>query len=728
VISRRTAGVRPGTSGRRTGLVAVVSTAALVAGACLPPGAPDPTGTAPVGNLEQVVGERGGLRVRGWVRDPDTSAPIPVSVSSNQRVIAALADLPRPDVTAAFPGAGPNHGFDVVYPLPPGRHQVCVWADNVGRGTQARALGCDEVEVLPAGLPRGNWESVTAPAPGTVRVAGWADDPDSSGPVEVLVQVGGRFASRERARLVRADVGAALGVGPARGFDWTYPVAPGNQQLCVRVINVGSGRDLDLGCRTVVVPAESLGRRPACRVTMLTPVAGGFTISGTATDPDGAVGLSATITVTGGPTLVAPVVGGAFNRTVTGLGPGSRQVCVTLVDVSGTAPPGAVTGDRPLPCGTLVLGARLSVAAAGAPTAVTAVGPAPTSPLARIDRDAGVSARLRDGSVLWFFADSTDTDDAGNLRYFVNNTAGWASAADPTLTRDAVTAGGAPVEFAAPTAEFPSCPSHRPRRAMWPMSAVVDPVTTPSGPRDRVQVFLGNVCLGPGFLDIEPRGVAVARVLVDPADPPVGRPIVGTVVAQRLFRPGEPSYGNSSVLRDGLVHAHQCTGPAEGGFPDAYGPCTVGRVPVDQVADRASWRWWDGTSWTTSMEAAAPMVLPDGPDGRSIPVAAATVSRDEVHGVYVLAYSSWPGFTDRVAVRVAEAPEGPWTAPVTVFLPGCDQRVAGSERYCYAATAQPALSAPGELGLGYYDQLVEVGPTRGQYRALRAPFSVLLAG
>jgi hypothetical protein len=107
------------------------------------------------------------------------------------------------------------------------------------------------------------------------------------------------------------------------------------------------------------------------------------------------------------------------------------------------------------------------------------------------------------------------------------------------------------------------------------------------------------------------------------------------------------------------------------------------------------------------------------------PVASATVSWDQVHGVYVMAYSPWPGFTDRIFVRVAESPQGPWSDAVEVKLPGCEDTVGRDGYFCYAGTVQPQLSSPGRLGLGYYDQLVAVGPNRGQYLTVTVPFTVV---
>jgi hypothetical protein len=152
-------------------------------------------------------------------------------------------------------------------------------------------------------------------------------------------------------------------------------------------------------------------------------------------------------------------------------------------------------------------------------------------------------------------------------------------------------------------------------------------------------------------------------------------------------------------------------------------------VPAADVTTRSSWSYWNGSTWVADNPGAATaMSMPVGVDGiTEAPVSSMTINRDPNHsGVFVMAYSPWPGFTDRIYVRVATSPQGPWTAPVEVLLPGCNQNVAGNTYYCYAGTSQPALSGPGLLGLGYYDQVVAVGPTRGQYLTIQVPFSVVI--
>lgn len=695
--------------------LAVLALVVLVASACLGPDDPDPSGTAPFGRLDAVVPDGDGFRVRGWVVDPDTAAPIEVTVSTGQRPIKSPADLARPDVGAVLPAHGPNHGFDVRYPgLGPGVHQVCVWAENVGPGTRARALGCADVDL--GRPPIGTLDVLAASSPGQVRLAGWAWDPDTPWPVDVVVRVDGAVVLRRTADTYRSDLDSAFGRGGRHSFAGEIAVAPGNRTVCVTALNVGSGTDLPMGCRTLAVAALE-DRRPTGTVDQLSPQVGGARIVGRASDVDGAVG-SVALRVDGGGVRTVAVANGSFDTTVTGLGSGPHELCVTIPDVVAAGP--ALNGSRDLPCATVVLGDS-RVGTAGAPRWWGPVGPPSGHPLARIDRDAGVSVRMRDGSLLWFFADSSETDDSSNLRYFVNNTAAWAAAGAPTTTRDGVAAGSRPVQFVDPSADFPACPAGHPP-AMWPLSAVAHA----SGSRDRVIVFLGNVCLG-GFGQITEVGISVAEYFYDPADPPVDRAIRGTLLDQVLFTGPQEDYGTAAVMGgDGMVYAYACARPAVPSFmlPGVYGPCTVARVDPGDVDDVSEWRYWNGSSWVSSRSSAAAMSLPDGVDGYSVPVASASVAFDPVAGRYVMAYSPWPGFTDRVQVRVASQPQGPWTAPVDVHLPGCYDTVGGSEFLCYAGTVQPRFSAPGMLGLGHYDQRIDAATPRGQYRVTQVPFEV----
>lgn len=715
---------------RRIAVAAVVLAFASLASACLSPTQFDPTGRAPIGNLEVVANAAGGIRVSGWALDPETSAPVEVKVGVAGVVRQVTADLDRPDVARAHRGKGPRHGFDYVFgPLEPGLRGICVWVDNtVGRGDD-RLLGCANIQVTD-GSPIGALEAVTSSSPRSITVSGWAFDPSTPAAARVAVTVDGRSAATLAANGTRADVQRAHRRSRS-GFSTGIAATPGRHQVCVGVFNVGFGSDRLLGCRNVSVAESSGDYRPRGRLDRVEPTgADSVLVQGVAQDPDGAYGLRVRLDVDAGTpgarSTVVPVVNGRFSVNLDGLGAGPHKLCPVGLDVDGGR--GGIKGDRRFICGSTTLG-DVAVGTGGASQNPTWVAPPTGSLLSTTSRDAGVSVVLRDGSTMWFFGDTSDTDALGNLKYFVHNTAAWAAAGSPTVTRDAVAAGGKPYQFASAPHSCGSPSASTP--ALWPESAVAVPRADGT---DRVLVFMSKVCLGTGFLDIEPKGIALVEVTYDPRNPPAERRISGTLTKADLFGVAHP-YGRAAVLGSDAdtIYAYEC-GQFDSDNWAAPRPCTVGRVPFANRTDPGSWTYWtgsvgddfaDASNWSPNSALATGMRSPTGSDVAA-PVAAFTITRDDLHGAYLMVYSPFPGFTDRVEVRVAVTPVGPFTDPVTVVLPGCNDTAGGVEYLCYAGTAQPSLSRPGLLGIGYYDQLITPSPKRGQYMTVTVPFAVVL--
>jgi hypothetical protein len=129
----------------------------------------------------------------------------------------------------------------------------------------------DYVEGATAGFspfgedPKGDLDSVGSPAPGRVRVTGWAFDP--SAPAEtasIRAYVGGESGQpgAERQELgpvaaqPRPDVAAAhRAAGPNHGFDVSFAtVKSGREPVCVYAVDFGPGSDRLLGCRTIGIP------------------------------------------------------------------------------------------------------------------------------------------------------------------------------------------------------------------------------------------------------------------------------------------------------------------------------------------------------------------------------------------------------------------------------------------------------------------------------------------
>jgi hypothetical protein len=203
----------------------------------------------PFGAVDAISGRPGGVRVAGWAIDPDTIAAAELHVYIDGRGTSGImANQARPDVGAAYPVYGPNHGFDAQLPASPGSHQVCIFAVNQGVGSN-QLMRCSTVTV-PGGDPFGSVDVVTT-VPGGVRVAGWAIDPDTASSIEVHVYVDGVGVALV-ANQSRPDVGAIHpAYGANHGFDAVIGTTPGPHQVCIFAIDQGIGGNVLMHCRAV---------------------------------------------------------------------------------------------------------------------------------------------------------------------------------------------------------------------------------------------------------------------------------------------------------------------------------------------------------------------------------------------------------------------------------------------------------------------------------------------
>lgn len=260
--------------------------------------------TDPFGSFDALTSPGPGqARLRGWVIDPDTVDPISVHIYTNGAFAGAVtASRPRSDVGAAHPAFGPNHGFDTVVGVPGGRVQVCAYAINVGPPGVNTLLGCRTVQ-LPSRNPFGNFEALTSPGPGQVRMRGWAIDPDSTAPVTLHVYANGAFVGSSLAGGARNDVGTVFpAYGPNHGFDTAMAVSGGRTQVCVFALNMGGGTaNTLLGCSTIQL---ATGNPFGSFDSLTSPGPGQVRIAGWAIDPD-----------TTGPLAMHVYVNGVFSGT-----------------------------------------------------------------------------------------------------------------------------------------------------------------------------------------------------------------------------------------------------------------------------------------------------------------------------------------------------------------------------------------------------------------------------
>jgi len=237
-------------------------------------------GGSPLGVVDTAVGGIGSISVTGWVVDPDTAAAIDVHVYvDGVGRLAIRANGTRNDVAAGFPGYRPTRGYSGSVSIGGGAHTVCVYGINVGVGNHS-LLGCRVVQVA-GGSPFGALDTVTYEN-GSLRVTGWAVDPDtvSSIPVHVYVQGQGYAVT---ASGNRPDIAGGLpAYGAAHGFDNRLPAPEGRQTVCAYAINVGVGNHSLLGCREVVVPMGS----PVGHIDGASITNGSVSLNGWAIDPN----------------------------------------------------------------------------------------------------------------------------------------------------------------------------------------------------------------------------------------------------------------------------------------------------------------------------------------------------------------------------------------------------------------------------------------------------------
>jgi hypothetical protein len=267
----------------------------------------DPVGAGnPIGNVELVQGSPGKLHVSGWALDPDTASPIAVHVYVGDVGTPVTADRSRPDVGAAYPALGANHGFDVTVPVTrSGAQQVCTYAINVGAGGNV-ALDCRTV-TLYGGSPFGSLAPVTLGGDGRATVTGWAIDPDQTAPITVHVYVDDAGAAYT-ADVSRPDVATAYpGYGDKHGFSVTTSVlSPGPHTVCAYAINTGAGSNAALGCAGVVRPGAIVdqGRAPIGALESVTTSGSKVSVTGWALDPDTAAAIPVHVYVDGAGTPI----------------------------------------------------------------------------------------------------------------------------------------------------------------------------------------------------------------------------------------------------------------------------------------------------------------------------------------------------------------------------------------------------------------------------------------
>ncbi len=238
--------------------------------------------TNPFGSFDLMTAVGGGIRVEGWAIDPNTTASIDVHAYVDNSFAASFrASSARADLAGPFPGMGTEHGFAAFVPAGGGNHGVCLYAINLGPGTN-RLIACRQVTL--GADPFGSFDLLSS-GPSGLRVAGWALDPNTAGPIDVHAYVDGGFAASFAADIERADLaGAFPGFGGSHGFDAVIgaSLVESAHNVCLYGINVGTGANSFIACRSVVVQQSPIGS-----FDVLGSRPGALQVQGWALDPGG---------------------------------------------------------------------------------------------------------------------------------------------------------------------------------------------------------------------------------------------------------------------------------------------------------------------------------------------------------------------------------------------------------------------------------------------------------
>jgi hypothetical protein len=119
-----------------------------------------------------------------------------------------------------------------------------------------------------------------------------------------------------------------------------------------------------------------------------------------------------------------------------------------------------------------------------------------------------------------------------------------------------------------------------------------------------------------------------------------------------MFNSYEPNFGSAELLIGRTLYVYGCGVDTDG----LDKGCRLGKVDPATVQDRNTWTFRSSGGWSASTADAA--VMFDGNDSLS-------VSWNDYLQRYIAVYSAL--FSQNVMIRIARAPEGPWSGELLAF-------------------------------------------------------------
>ncbi|GHO64106.1 hypothetical protein KSC_029980 [Ktedonobacter sp. SOSP1-52] len=289
-------------------------------------------------------------------------------------------------------------------------------------------------------------------------------------------------------------------------------------------------------------------------------------------------------------------------------------------------------------------------------------------------RDGGATA-LIGGQLLWTFNDTLVAGDS----HVRSSSAALAAPTNPLAVHEPLDAKGAPYPFVPFTADEQvyndSTGKPDDRIAIWPGSVI--------NYQGGGLVYSYKLKVQPGFLNYQFIGIALAHVQA------------GKTVATResglLFTYPEPDFVNAMIYNNTVYvfgRPHN--------MDTSNGPYVAARAPLALATNRSAYTFWNGSSWTSDVNQAAPLFT-------DIP-GAMTVSYNPYLKQFLVVYSQ--GLTNNVVMQTAPSIIGPWSRPFVAFA-GLPPSQGGTD---YAGIEHPELAKNGgrTIYISYYRTLSQL--------------------
>ncbi len=295
--------------------------------------------------LDTLTPGPGSVSIKGWaVWTTEPAVAVNTAVQIDSSWYGLTANSPSAGAETAFPGVGPNHGFEGTYSVTPGIHTLCVWTSQ--SNAPAKIVECRTFTAAPAIATMGELTTVTGGV-GGIHFDGWAVSPSNpTAVVNLAAQVGGRWVAYSTGTPSTVAPSKLSGAGPNQGFNAIVAAAPGTYSTCIWADSAGGA--INLGCRTVTVAPSPV---VAADFTTATGVTGGIQVTGWAANP-AAPGTVVNVAANVGsawtgitanlarPSATAYVVGAGANQGFSALIPaasGSRVICIWVSPPTGSA-------------------------------------------------------------------------------------------------------------------------------------------------------------------------------------------------------------------------------------------------------------------------------------------------------------------------------------------------------------------------------------------------------